>query len=179
MWNLHTTSLSNVVQCTPTTVDERLREVLRRLQEAGLTLNEKCEFNKTSIRFLGHSIDSSGIHADGPKLEAIQHFPDPTNTTELRRLTGMGNQLDKLVPNLAQLSAPMRYLLKADVQWQWGDAQAESFERVKQALTSPTALARFEPQRYTIVAADASGYGMQVQYTAIRLQTTSWECPFF
>ena len=33
---------------------------------------------------------------------------------------------------------------------------------------SPTALARYEPQRYTIVAADASGYGigavlMQVQ----------------
>ena len=47
------------------THDERLREVLGRLQEAGLTLNEKCEFNKTSIRLLGHIIDSSGVHADG------------------------------------------------------------------------------------------------------------------
>ena len=63
-----------------TTHDERLREVLERLQEAGLTLNEKCEFNKTSIRFLGHIIDSSGVHADGQKLEAIQRFPDATNT---------------------------------------------------------------------------------------------------
>ena len=43
-----------------TTHDERLSEVLGRLQDAGLTLNEKCEFNKTSIRFLGHIIDSSG-----------------------------------------------------------------------------------------------------------------------
>ena len=150
------------------THDERLREVLGRLQEAGLTLNEKCEFNKTSIRFLGHIIDNSGVHADGQKLEAIQRFPDPTNTTELRRFTGMANQLGKFVPNLAQLSAPMCYLPKADVHWQWGDAQAESFERVKQALTSPTTLARYEPRRYTIVAADASGYGigailMQVQ----------------
>ena len=65
------------------THDERLREVLGRLQEAGLTLTEKCEFNKTSIRFLGHIIDSSGVHADGQKLEAIQRFLDPTNTTEL------------------------------------------------------------------------------------------------
>ena len=142
--------------------------MLGRLQVAGLTLNEKCEFNKTSIRFLGHIIDSSGVHADGQKLEAIQRFPDPTNTTELIRLTGMANQLGKFVPNLAQLSAPMCYLLKADVHWQWGGAQAESFERVKQALTSPTALARYEPRRYTVVAADASGYGigavcMQVQ----------------
>ena len=94
-----------------TTHDERLREVLERLQEAGLTLNDKCEFNKTSILFLGHIIDSSGVHADGQKLEAIQRFPDPTNTNELRRLTGMANQLGKFVPNLAELSAPMCYLL--------------------------------------------------------------------
>ena len=40
-------------------------------------------------------------------------------------------------------AAPMCYLLKADVHWQWGDAQAESFERVKQAMTSPTAPARY------------------------------------
>ena len=40
------------------------------------------------------------------------------------------------------------------------DAQAESFERIKQALASPAALARYEPRRYTIVAADASGYGI-------------------
>ena len=42
------------------------------------------------------------------------------------------------------------------------------FERVKQALTSPTALTRYEPQRSTIIAADASSHGlgavlMQVQ----------------
>ena len=47
------------------------------------------------------------------------------------------------------------YLLKADVNWQWSPVQAEAFERVKQALTSPTALARYEPQRSTIIAADA------------------------
>ena len=72
----------------------------------------------------------------------------------------MANQLGKCVPKLTQPSAPMCYLLKADDHWQWGDAQAESFERVKQALMSPTALARYEAQRYTIVAADASRYGI-------------------
>ena len=69
------------------THDERLREMLGRLQEAGLTLNEKCEFNKTSIRLLGHIFDSSGVHADGQKMEAIRQFPDPTNTIKLRRFT--------------------------------------------------------------------------------------------
>ena len=147
-----------------------------RLQEAGLTLNEKCEFDKTSIRFLGHIIDSSGVHADGQKLEAIQRFPDPSNTIELRRFTGMANQLGKFVPNLAQLSAPMCYLLKADVHWQWGDAQAESFERIKQALTSPTALARYEPRRYTIVAADAPGYGIGAYSCKFKTMANESQC---
>ena len=78
------------------------------------------------------------------------------------------NQLDKFVSNLAQLTAPICYLLKADINWQWSHVQAEAFERVKQALTSPTALARYEPQRSTIIAADAFCHGlgavlMQVQ----------------
>ena len=98
--------------------DDQLRKVLQRLQGAGLTLNEKCEFGKKSIRFLGHVIDGTGVHADEQKLEAIQKFPAPTNTTGLRRFTGMVNQLRKFVLNLAQLTTPICYLLKADVNWQ-------------------------------------------------------------
>ena len=43
--------------------DRRLRAVLHRLQEARLTLNDKCEFSKPFIRFLAHIIDGSGLHA--------------------------------------------------------------------------------------------------------------------
>ena len=67
--------------------DDRLRKVLQRLQGAGLTINEKCEFGKKSVRFLGHVIDGTGVHADEQKLEAIQKFPAPINTTELTQRT--------------------------------------------------------------------------------------------
>ena len=63
--------------------DTRVRTVLQRLQAAGLTLNNKCEFSKTSIKFLGYIIDASGIHADSSKTAAIAHFPAPTNVAEL------------------------------------------------------------------------------------------------
>ena len=66
--------------------DERLREVLRKLQIAGVTLNDsKCEFNKKRLTFLGHVIDEAGIHADPEKSRAILSFPTPTSRTELRR----------------------------------------------------------------------------------------------
>ena len=63
--------------------DERVRAALRRVQDAGLTLNEKCEFSKESIKFLAHVIDDLGIHIDPDKTTAIAKFPTPKNVTEL------------------------------------------------------------------------------------------------
>ena len=41
----------------------RLKAVLHRLQESGLTLNaQKCEFLRTEVKFLGQIIDDKGIH---------------------------------------------------------------------------------------------------------------------
>ncbi|XP_076464141.1 uncharacterized protein LOC143296207 [Babylonia areolata] len=80
---------------------------MKQLQEAGLTLNEKCEFSKDSICFLGHIIDSSGIHPDPAKLDAINRFPPPTNITELQCFLEMVNQLAKFMPNLASVTAPL------------------------------------------------------------------------
>lgn len=53
--------------------DERLRKVLLRLQETGMTLNsEKCQFAQQSVKFLGHCVDSTGIRPDPDKVRAIE-----------------------------------------------------------------------------------------------------------
>ena len=45
--------------------DDRLRQVLQRLSDIGLTLNsEKCTFTQPSVEYLGHVIDGRGITAD-------------------------------------------------------------------------------------------------------------------
>jgi hypothetical protein len=50
--------------------DERLEKVLSAIEKAGLTLNEKCEFSKPSVKFLGQIIDSSGCRVDPDKVKA-------------------------------------------------------------------------------------------------------------
>ncbi len=58
--------------------DRRLAAVLQRLKEAGVTLNRvKCEFNKRSIKFLGHIIDKDGIRADPDKTAAVSSMDPP------------------------------------------------------------------------------------------------------
>ena len=149
------------------THDQRLRGVLQRLREAGVTLNEKCEFSKTSIKFLGHIIDAKGIHVDPDKVKAIRKFPAPTNITELQRFMGMVNQLAKFIPSLADGNAPLRHLLRKDTTWVWDQPQQSAFEQIKELLTSPPVLAHYEPKRPTVIAADASNTGIG----AVLLQT--------
>ncbi|GBM85510.1 Transposon Ty3-G Gag-Pol polyprotein [Araneus ventricosus] len=53
--------------------DEGLYQVLQILQDSGWTLNEeKCQFRKKSIKFLGRIISADGICPDLTKTEAIK-----------------------------------------------------------------------------------------------------------
>ena len=76
--------------------DQRLKAVLERIKRAGATLNaDKCEFSVDKVKFLGHVIDTGGIHPDPDKVSAIQQLKAPTNVTELRRFLGMVTYLGK------------------------------------------------------------------------------------
>ena len=140
--------------------DKRVRIVMQKLQKAGLTLNDKCEFSKDSVKFLGHIIDGKGIHIDPEKVKAINNYPQPTNVTELQRLMGMLNQLAKFTPNLASVTEPLRALLKKNTQWTWGHQQEEAFKQIKLLLISPPVLAHYSPDRKPFIAADASQFGI-------------------
>ena len=138
----------------------RLRAVLHRLQDAGLTLNDKCEFSKSSIRFLAHIIDGSGLHANPLKAGAITQFPEPSDVNGLQRFMGMVNHLFKFVPRLADLREPLRQLLHKDSSWVWEEPQQQAFRQIKEALLSSEVLAHHAPNRPTIISADASSAGL-------------------
>ena len=90
-----------------------MEAVLNSIEDNGVTLNiDKCEFAKKKIQFLGHLISKDGIQADPSKVEAITQMEAPTKSSELRRFLGMVNQMGKYLPNLAQTSTPLRYLLE-------------------------------------------------------------------
>ena len=70
--------------------NECLEKVLRKLEEAGITLTaEKCEYSKARLTFLGHVVDASGICPDPKKIKALRDIDEPTNVTEPRRFLGM------------------------------------------------------------------------------------------
>ena len=141
--------------------DDNLLAALKRIKDAGATLNpEKCEFNKTSISFLGHRIDETGIQAEPEKTKAVREMSPPTTVTELRRFMGMVNQLGKFTPHLASITQPLRELLTKNSEWVWGPSQIEAFQQTKNELSKLTTLTHYDLDAPTKVSADASSFGL-------------------
>ena len=54
--------------------DERLHQVLQRLQERQLTVNsKKCLFRMSQLEFMGHVLSKNGIGAAQSKIEAVEN----------------------------------------------------------------------------------------------------------
>ena len=102
-------------------------QVLQKLSDAGLTLNEN-EFSKEASKFLGHIINGYRIHPDLKKITAISHYPPLITIMDLQHFFGMTNQLAKFMPNLAQINAPLRQLLRKEKLRIWDKAQATAFQ---------------------------------------------------
>ena len=60
-------------------------KVLAKLQEVGLTVKkEKCKFFKESVEYLGHHVDTKGIHMMKGKVKEIIEAPPPRDVSELK-----------------------------------------------------------------------------------------------
>ncbi|UYV79739.1 K02A2.6-like [Cordylochernes scorpioides] len=141
--------------------NERVRQVLKKIQEEGMTLNpEKCQFGVKTVKFLGHTVSSEGLFIDEEKLDAITKMEAPRSTKELKSFLGMVNYLGKFIPNLADKLQPLNSLLSTKNEWVWDEPQKKSFNLLKQELVSRPNLALFDPSRTTIVSADASSFGI-------------------
>lgn len=140
---------------------EKLREitgqVLRILRSNNLTLNEdKCEFDKSFLIFLGHGLDENGFHVDEAKVRAIRRFRPPGTVSELKSFLGLASYVSPYIKDFADISSTL-WAATTNKNWCWGPEQLAAFEAVKERITGcTTALGYFAENEKTILYTDAS-----------------------
>ena len=93
--------------------DRRLLALLKRGRSRGIKVNkDKCKLRLPEVTFMGHVTSEDGLKPDPPKIQRVREMPTPNNKQDVNRLLGMGDYLQRFAPNLSQITAPMRELLK-------------------------------------------------------------------
>lgn len=109
-----------------------------------------------TVQHCGNGVSGDGISADENKVKAIKEFPTPSNITNLRAFMGMVNQLAGFTPSIAQTAGALRSFLSPRNEFIWFPEHEQSFQQVKEALTSPPILAHFNPTIPTVLQTYAS-----------------------
>ncbi|GJT68780.1 putative reverse transcriptase domain-containing protein [Tanacetum coccineum] len=73
----------------------------------------KCEFWIPKVQFLGHVIDSRGIHVDPAKIESIKDWASPKTPTEIRQFLGLAGYYRRFIEGFSKIAnAPILALLE-------------------------------------------------------------------
>ena len=143
--------------------NSRLEAVQQRLSQANLKLNwDKCHVGQERVKYLGHWLTQEGVKPDSGKLQAIADMPAPKSLTDVQRFLGMITYMGKFIPQLSQITEPLRSLAKR-TPFQVDPQLLDAFTSAKEAITSSLrCLAYFRPSPDvpTAISCDASPFGL-------------------
>ncbi|GJV34268.1 putative nucleotidyltransferase, ribonuclease H [Tanacetum coccineum] len=143
--------------------EEHLKTILELLKKEELYAKfSKCEFWINTVKFLGHVIDSSGIHVDPAKIEAVKNWASPTTPSEIRQFLGLAGYYRRFIEGFSKIAKPMTELTQKNKKFDWGEEQESAFQLLKQKLCDAPILALPEGSDDFVVYCDASIKGLGV-----------------
>ncbi|GJR67061.1 putative reverse transcriptase domain-containing protein [Tanacetum coccineum] len=136
--------------------EEHFKLILELLKKEELYAKfTKCEFWIPKVQFLGHVIDSQGIHVDLAKIESIKDWASPKSPTEICQFLGLVGYYRRFIKGFSKIAKPMAKLIQKKVKFGWGDKQETMFQLLKQKLCSAPIMALPEGNEDFIVCCDA------------------------
>ena len=116
--------------------NENLKKLFYRLQKYGFKINgSKCILGKSSISFFGVILSAEGVKPDPDKVDCLYNAPAPVNQGELKSFLGLCTFMSLFIPNYSDKTAPLRELIKKNVQFKWGESQENAFKVLKTELS--------------------------------------------
>jgi hypothetical protein len=120
----------------------------------------KRSFYQKQIHYLGHIISKDGIAVDSKKIETIREWSVPKNVTEARSLMSLAGCYRRFIEGFSKIANPITSLQKKGLKFQWTLDCENSFQHLKQLLTSAQILRIADPNEEFIVCTDVCKEGL-------------------
>ncbi|GJU15082.1 putative reverse transcriptase domain-containing protein [Tanacetum coccineum] len=138
-----------------------LRIILELLRKEKLYAKfSKCDFWIRMVQFLGHLIDSQGLHVDPAKIEAVKNWASPTTPTEVRQFLGLAGYYRRFIQGFSKIAKPLTKLTQKNKKYIWEKDQETAFQLLKQKHYEAPILALPEGNDDFVIYCDASLQGL-------------------
>jgi transposase InsO family protein len=140
---------------------KHVEQVMEVIKKEGWKLKlAKCNFAANETQYLGFKIKKNEVKPINDNLVSINKFPIPQSKKNVRQFLGKINYYHKYIPEASKLLEPLHNLLRKNIDFIWAKECQESFDRIKQYLTSEPILTIFDPALQTVIYTDASTQGL-------------------
>src|ERR1700689_2244672 len=135
------------------------RRVLELLEKHQLYLRpDKCEFEKTTLQYLGVIISHNSISMDPVKVAGVAKWPEPMNKKEVQYFLGFVNFYCRFIQDFSKHACPLFDLTRNDTKWEWELKQQLAFDKLKESVTSTLILSSPDSTCPFCIKADSSDF---------------------
>ena len=145
----------------------QLRAVFERFRESGLKLKpSKCNFFRTEINYLGHTLSAKGMEPGVDSIKAIVEMAPPRTYTGVRQFLGATGYFRQFIKGYANIAKPLNDLLSGANSKLEGcfvrlpPMAVEAFQELKLKCITAPVLAFADFQKPFLLETDASGDGL-------------------
>ena len=141
--------------------DEHLQLILQVLREHKLyTKFSKYKFYNYKIQYLGHVISKEGISLDPGNIRAIMECHIPKYVLDVWSFMGITGYYRKFIEGFSKIANPITSLQKKGKIFVWDLKCEESFNKLKELLTTAPILKITYPNKDFVVCIDACNEGL-------------------
>ena len=158
---------------------DRIALVFGWLKEFNLKIKpKKSFFFQSSVLFLGHQLSKDGILPNPKKVNKVKDWPIPKNAKEVHSFLGLVSYYRRFIPQFSKWASPLHDLIRPIamtkkcarvklpplapnlLKFIWTAEHKESFDKLKDALTSAPILAYPDYSKKFVLEIDASLKGL-------------------
>ena len=108
-----------------------IRLIVRMIEHDLYLKPEKCEFEQSSVEWLGAVFKDGTVSMDPVKLDGIDKWPDPKTVREVQQFLGFANFYRRFIPSYSSIAKPLTELTRKGQRFEWTAACAQAFHTIK------------------------------------------------